>query len=131
MFSKTEKLILSVIGVTRCDIRPICLAIDLLPDMIFMNFIPVSKIFVIRDVYTPVGVILGKSVDTVSRSIGRLANRIWDTAKDRGMLQVLIGHSNLTTPSVAEILIYLAYFIHYDKPLFSALDDIYDLNTIA
>lgn len=76
MFSKSEKLILSIIGITRCDILPICLAIDFLSKMIFTDHIPVGRILFMRDIYAPVGLLLGKSLNTVSRSIGRLANRI-------------------------------------------------------
>ena len=129
MYRKSEILILSVLGCTRSDIRPLACALDIIVDLLFIQRIPKSDIHVTKDVYPQVAARTGKTIAAVSRSIVRMANLCWDTARSQDRLIEVFGRPLCDAPSSADILFYLAFLLHFGQPFFSVLDDLDRLNS--
>lgn len=128
MFSKSERFIRSLLGSTRSDIRPLALSLDRIVFLQFTQQIPKGNIRLIRDVYPQVSLLLGRSHAAIARSTERLANLCWEAAVEQNLLSKIFGRSKLAKPYVSDILFYFACYLHYDKPFFSVLDDLDDLN---
>lgn len=128
---KSEILLHSVFGIIRPDIRPFAYALDILVEYLFVKRIPQGDIHITKVIYPAVALELGKTTCAVSRSIERLANLFWDTAYNQGRIIEFFGRPLYDTPSTNEILFYLAFFLHFEKPFFAILDDLSDLDSPA
>lgn len=128
MYTTPENLVSSILGTTRSDLRPLTVALHVIVQLHLVQRIPRADIKVTRIVYPKVAQYLNKSELAVTRSIERLANLCFDAAKQQNRIEELFGPHLTGTPSAADILFYLAYFLYYGKSLFSvALDsDLFD-----
>lgn len=124
MYTPSEQLIYSILGMTRSDIRPMAKTMDVIIDLHFRQHIAKTDIKITKTVYPQVALLLNKSPSTVSRSVERLANLCWDTALHENRIDKLIGRPHLATPSVSDILFYFCYLLYYRKPFFSLFDDL-------
>lgn len=124
MFTPSERLICSILGITRSDIRPIACSLDVIVELLFRQHIPKGKIRVTYDVYPMVAHLLNKSVSSVSRSTERIANLCWDIACRENRHDELFGRKIHDIPSSSDILFYLAVLLHYGKPLFTVFEDL-------
>lgn len=130
MRTKSERLICSILGTTRSDIRPMALALDIIINLHFTQNISRADIKVTKSVYPQVALCLDRSLSAVSRSIERLANLCWDTAKQQGRLRELIGRNLTDIPATSDILFYLAYLLYFNKPFFTILEDFDNVDRI-
>ena len=80
MFSKTERLLYSVVGSTSTNALPFVCAVDTVYDLLFVRKIPCGNIRVTKDVYPVVAQQLGKSTAAVTRRISYFGNLCWDMA---------------------------------------------------
>ena len=124
MMSKSERLICHILGFTRFDIRPIACALDMIVDLLFVQHVHKGDIHVTKDVYPQVARRLCKSPSAAARSIERLAILCWDTACKENRVLDLFGRRLSDIPTTSDILFYLAFLLHFDKPLFSVLEDL-------
>ncbi len=129
--SKSEKLILSILGIVRSDVRPIAYAVETMADLLFIRCVPMSSIRVTKHIYPVVAQRLRKRTAAVSRSAERLANLCLDAISRQDRVFEFFGRPLYDMPSTSEFLFYLAFLLHFDKPFFSVLDDIDDLNFSA
>ena len=127
---QSEKLITSILGVVRSDIRPMAYCLDVIADLLFVCNISKGDIRITKDVYPVVADMLGKSTSAVSRSVQRLVNMCWDAAYRQNRMMELFGRELCDIPSTGDILFYLAFLLYYHAPLFSILNDLSDLDHI-
>lgn len=128
MLSKSEQLLYFILGLRKNNILPAAYTLDFLVDLIFRQNIPVSNIMITKMVYPKVAVSLHKSSAAIEKSVQRLIRQFWDTAAEKNLLMPLFGRPALAEPSVSEILFYLAFLLYTEKPFFSLLDDLSELN---
>lgn len=126
---QSEKLILSIVGVIRSDIRPMAYCLDVIVDLLFVRNLSKGDIRITKDVYPVVANMLNKSTSAVSRSVQRLVNMCWDAANRQNRMMDLFGRNLCDIPSTGDILFYLAFLLYYHVPLFSMLNDLSDLDT--
>lgn len=120
---KAEKLILSILGIVRSDVRPIVCAVETMADLLFIRCVPMSSIRVTKHIYPAVAQRLRKRSPAVSRSIERLANLCLEAIFRQDRVFEFFGRPLFDMPSTTELLFYLAFLLHFDKPFFSVLDD--------
>ena len=123
MLTRIERLIYSLFGSTRADIRPFIYAIHVVIELHLVQRIPRADIQVTKDVYPQAAQQLNRSTPATARSIERLANLCWDEVCRQGRILELFGREYMDVPSAADVLYYLAYFIYYNKPFFALFDD--------
>lgn len=128
VFSKSERFIHSLLGPTRSDIRPLALSLDRIIFLQFIQQVPKGDIRLSHNVYPHVALLLNRSHAAVARSTERLTNLCWEAAVEQELLMKIIGRSKLAKPYVSDILFYFACYLHFDKPFFSVLNDLDDLN---
>lgn len=127
--SKSEKLILSILGIVRSDIRPISLCVETMADLLFAQHVQISSVRITRHIYPAVALRLGKKPSTVSRSAERLANLCMEAISRQNRAAAFFGRPLYDMPSTTELLFYLAFLLHFGKPFFSVLDDPDDLDS--
>ncbi len=131
MLTKSERLVCSILGTTRSDIRPLSAALDAILSLHFAQNIPRGNIKVTKSVYPQIACQLNKSPSAVSRSVERLANLCWETARKQGRLPELVGRELLDIPATSDVLFYLAYLLYFNKPFFTVLDDLDRLDRLT
>ena len=124
MFTRSERLISSILGSTRWDIRPMACTLDIIIEIHFVKHIPKGDIRLTRSVYPLAAIRLEKSVPAIAKSVERLANLCWDMARGQNRILELVGRDLYDIPSVSDILFYLAYLLYFHKPFFTVLDDL-------
>ena len=121
--TRIERLIYSLFGSTRADIRLLIYAIRVVIELHLVQHIPRADIPVTKTVYPQVAQQLGRSAPATARSIERLANLCWDEVCRQGRILELFGREYMAVPSAADVLYYLAYFIYFNKPFFVLFDE--------
>lgn len=121
MYTKSERLIYSILGTTKSDIRPLTLAIEAIIDIHFIDCVPRWEIKICEAIYQSVADKINKSASSTSRSIQRLSNECWDIAKRRGMINTIVGIDLNESPDPSDIVFYFAFLVHFDKPFFDIL----------
>lgn len=121
--TKTERTIYALIGPTRHNTLPFSSAIDLAIELLFVKHIAMDDIHVTRDLYLPVSRRLGKSPLATSRQIVRLCNLCWDAIRDSGEVEHYLGKPIRDLRAPNEMIFYLAFFIHFDKPFYQVVQN--------
>ena len=124
MFSKTERLLYSVVGSTSTNALPFVCAVDTVYDLLFVRKIPCGNIRVTKDVYPVVAQQLGKSTAAVTRRISYFGNLCWDMAVRENRIVELFGRPLCEAPSTADLLVYFAVFLYYGVPFFTVMEDL-------
>lgn len=121
--TKTERTIYALVGPTRYNTLPFSTAIDLAIDLLFVQHRAMDDIRVTNDIYVPVAREVKKSVSAASRQIVRLCNLCWDTMLAEGVVEEYIGKPIRDLHAPSEIVFYMAFLIHFDKPFFEVVQD--------
>ena len=121
--TKTERTIYSLVGPTRYNTLPFSTAIDLAIELLFVRKVAMETIHVTRDIYVPVARELGKSASAASRQIVRLCNLCWDTLVADGAVEEYLGKPIRDLRAPNEMIFYLAFLIHFDKPFFQVVQE--------
>ena len=124
MFSRTERLLYSIIGSTSTNALPFACAVDMVYDLLFVKNLPRGKIRVTKDVYPAVAQQLGKSTSAVTRRISYFGNLCWDMASREDRIVELFGRPLCEAPSTADLLVYLAALLYYGEPFFTVMENL-------
>ena len=119
--TKTERTIYTLIGPTRHNTLPFSSAVDLAIELLFVRNIAMDDIHVTRDIYAPIARRVGKSVVATSRQIVRLCNLCWDAMVDAGEIEHYLGKSIRDLRAPNEMIFYLAFLIHFDRPFYQVV----------
>ena len=85
--TKSERIIRSIIGAERTNIRALAVAVDITADVLFIQGVPMDEIAVSKDIYPVVANRIGKTIPTTVRQIERTANLCIDALDDPLMEQ--------------------------------------------
>ena len=129
--SKSEKLIWSILGIGRSDVRPLIYCVETMADLLFSKHVQISSVRITKHIYPAVARRLGKNPATVSRSAERLTNLCLEAIFRQNRVFEFFGRPLHDMPSTSELLFYLAFLLHFDKPFFSVLEDADDLDSLA
>jgi len=122
MFSKTERLLYSIVGSTSTNALPFACAVDMVCDLLFTEKLSRGNIRVTKDVYPVVAERLGKSTAAVTRRISYFGNLCWDMAVKENRVVELYGRPLCEAPSTADLLVYFAVLLHYGTPFFTVME---------
>lgn len=121
----TTALVRSILGFTRCNIKPLVYSIDIAYDLIFVQGKERSSLRVTKDVYVDAAKHFPK-IDhkSVVRQIQRSCHRCWNQIrKNKSLRNKFIGNRSLEIESPSEIIFILACYKKYGKPFLEVLDD--------
>ena len=122
--TKTERTIYALIGPTRYNTLPFSAAVDRAVELLFVQNIAMDDIYVTRDIYEPVARSLGKTTAAVSRQIVRLCNLCWDAMMESGEVEQYLGKSIRDLRAPNEMIFYLAFLVHFDKPFYHVVQHV-------
>lgn len=91
-------------------------------DLLFRQKIPMDDIYVGSDVYPVVAKRSGKSLTAATRQIERTANLCLD-ALHSPLAKQYIGRTISARPTPRMLIIYLAFYVHFDKPFFEVIQE--------
>lgn len=117
--SKTEALIRSILGPARRDIRPLVYAVECTLELLVDQGVVMDEILVTKDVYIDVARRLGKSICAVTRGVQRLSRDCWNAMVSRDLVMAYVGAPLSEVHGPAELLFYLAFYLHWDAPFYS------------
>ncbi len=120
--TKEEILIREIIGPGRNEIRGFVCAIQEAKKLLFGERISREDIYVTRDIYPAVARQTNKKAKTAARQIERVGNLCWDSL-DRNLKMKYIGRVLNDIRSPHDMIFYLAYYSHYEKPYFLVLSE--------
>ncbi len=123
--TKEEMLIREIIGPGRNEIRGFVCAVQEAKKLLFGEQIPRDDIFVTRDIYPNVAKKTNKNVRTTARQIERVGNLCWDSL-DKNLKLKYIGRALRDIRSPQDMIFYLAYYSHYEKPYFLVMSEEHD-----
>ena len=107
---KSERIIRTIIGAEKANTHALALSVDVMADLLFRQKIPMDDIYVGSDVYPVVAKRSGKSLTAVTRQIERTAKQY-------------IGRTTSARPTPRMLIIYLAFYVHFDKPFFEVIQE--------
>ena len=112
-----------ILGPTRASILPLALAVERTAYLRFAENRTMDDIAMMKDVYAFVAVQTSKTLANATRTVERLANLCWDAlCADDELMRRFIGKFLPNKPTPSEMLFYLAYVLHFDKPYYLVLD---------
>lgn len=120
--TKSEQLIRSILGPIRSDIRPLSYAVEIAEELLFVQKIPMDDIRVTESIYPAVAEMIERSSGTVARRVERLANFCWDALVERKLVEQYIGEAIQKIRAPRDIIFYLAYYLHFDKPFYKVIE---------
>ena len=119
---KSERIIRTIIGAEKANTHAIALSVEVMADLLFRQKIPMDDIYVGSDVYPVVAKRSGKSLTAVTRQIERTANLCLD-ALHSPLAKQYIGRTTSARPTPRMLIIYLAFYVHFDKPFFEVIQE--------
>ncbi|MCI8808735.1 MAG: hypothetical protein HFF84_01175 [Oscillibacter sp.] len=117
-----EALIRSILGVDRSNLRPLVRAVEITEQLLFIQHIPMDDLYVTKNVYPEVARLMGKSSSAAARQVERLANRCWDVMLSRNLVSQYIGKEIVNIHAPSDMLTYLAFYLHFDRPFFEVIE---------
>lgn len=123
MMTKSELLVRSILGAVRADIRPLTYAIDIAEELLFVQHISMNDIRVTKDVYPQAARQVKRSTAATSRCIERLANLCWDSLAEKELNLQYIGRTLGDIRAPRDLIIYLAFYLHFGRPFFEVITD--------
>lgn len=123
MMTKSELLIRSILGAVRADIRPLAYAIDIAEELLFARHISMNDIRVTKDVYPEAARRVKRSATATARCIERLANLCWDALLEKDLSLRYIGRPLSDIRAPRDVVIYLAFYLHFSRPFFEVIAD--------
>lgn len=112
--TKNEKLVRSILGPARVDVRLLVFAIDIVVEIMFFQGVPMDEIFVTKDVYPSEAQITRSRPSSAVRRIERLLIQYIDYG-DAETLEKVFGRKGRLAFQPHEILFCLAYYSHFGK----------------
>ncbi len=122
MMTKSERLLRSILGPVRADVRPLAYAVDIAGELLFERHIPMDDIRVTKDVYPWVAEQINRSPGAVTRRVERLANLCWDTLMERNLVAAYIGTPLKDIKAPRDLILYLAFYIEFERPFFDVVN---------
>ena len=119
--TKSERIIRSIIGAERTNIRALAVAVDITADVLFIQGVPMDEIAVSKDIYPVVANRIGKTIPPTVRQIERTANLCID-ALDDPLMEQYIGRPLAFRPPPRALIIYLALYLHFGEPFFKVIE---------
>ena len=107
-------------GHTKSDNRPIAYSIAEAADLLFNQNTPWDEIKVTKDIYPGVAKQLGESSSATSHSVERLVDHCWDHMAPQQKIEY-IGRDFEDITSTTDFIVYLAYYLHYNRPYFEVM----------
>ena len=120
MTHKAEQLIQIILGHSRCNLHPLAYSIALTAELLFVHNMSWDEIKITKDIYPAVAKRIGKSTGATARSVERMVNRCWDKITPQ-QKQQYIGRELEDITSTTDFVVYLAYYVYYEKPYFELL----------
>ncbi len=117
--SITEELLRLILGPVRSDIRPLVVAVEHTSDLLYREKMTQSDIHVTTDIYPVVAKRIRKKESTIAKSVERLAMLCWESLDGEQMMQI-IGKCLNRQPAPREVLFYLAFYVHHQRPFYTA-----------
>ena len=121
--TKSELLVRSILGAVRADIRPLTHAVDIAEDLLFVQHISMNDIRVTKDIYPQTAAKINRSIAATSRCIERLANLCWDSLAEKELSLRYIGRALGDIRAPRDLIIYLAFYLHFGRPFFKVIAD--------
>ena len=118
--TKEEALIRSIVGPARCEVRTFACAVNITRHLLFCENLAQDDILVTKHIYPEVAARTGKSCTAVSRQIERMENLCWEHLDAAGQ-RTYIGKQLRDIRAPRDIMIYLAYYSHFNIPYYEVL----------
>lgn len=115
-----ESMLHYLLGPTRSTILPIALAVEYTKHLLFIENRKMDDISVMKDIYPIVAAQTNKTVSNAARMVERQANVCWERM-DAEAKRCIIGKPLYDKPTPAEMLFYLAYYLHFEKPYYQVM----------
>ncbi|HIY00298.1 MAG TPA: hypothetical protein IAA26_00380 [Candidatus Blautia faecipullorum] len=124
--TKEEALIRSILGPVRSEIRTFACAVRITDHLLFEKNMAQDDIRVTKHVYPEVARQTGKSYASVSRKLERMGNLCWDNLGEEGR-RLYIGRQIRDIRAPRDMLFYLAFYCHFDRPYYEVLEEMPEL----
>ena len=120
--TKEEILIRSILGPIRGGVRTFACAVEITSRLLFEEDMAQDDILVTKHVYPEVARKTEKSYMAVARQLERMGNLCWDRLgkKERDLY---IGKQLRDIHAPRDMLFYLAFYCHFDKPYYEVLEE--------
>ena len=118
--TKEEALIRSIVGPARCEVRTFACAVNITRHLLFCENLAQDDILVTKHIYPEVAARTGKSCAAVSRQIERMENLCWEHLDAAGQ-RTYIGKQLRDIRARRDMMIYLAYYSHFNMPYYEVL----------
>ena len=119
--TRTERLIRSIIGDSRCGLRPIVCASDLIAMLILNRHISLEDIQAER-VYAHTARQTGLSPGAAAMRVQRFCRLCWACMEEQGLIFPYIGRIPPKRPKPCFLIGYLAFYACYHISYFEAID---------
>ena len=121
MEKKAYPLLRLIAGAARINLKPLACTIEYCEKLLFELKMDENDILVTKHLYPDVAKRLRMTSTAVSRSVERAGNYCWDRMTP-DQKHRFIGRNLDDISSIAEFIVYLAYYIHHGKPYFEVME---------
>ena len=121
---KSNLLIHSIVPFVRSDLRALSESVAVTANILFVEGLPLDELKITKHVFPAVAKTLDKKVSAVCRAAERLANEVWEHMDD-DMQKTIIGRVVPDIRSTSDLIVYLAYYVYWDKPYFEVIKEQY------
>lgn len=120
MMTREEALIRSIIGPSGGDVCPLAHAVRIMIRLLFSEHMSQDDVQMRTHIYPEVARLTGKTESAVSRQIERVENLCWEHLDAVGQ-RTYIGKQLRDIRAPRDIMIYLAYYSHFNIPYYEVL----------
>ena len=120
MMTKEEAIIRSIIGPSCGEVRTLAHAVRIMARLLFSEHMSQDDVQVSTHIYPEVARLTGKTESAVSRQIERVENLCWEHLDAAGQ-RTYIGKQLRDIRAPRDIMIYLAYYSHFNIPYYEVL----------
>lgn len=115
--TESERLLRSILGPTRSDIRPLAFAIAVAEELLFNQGLAMDDVQITKQIYPMVARQFRKTDNAAAKCVERLSRLCWEAMVAQNLVAQYLGRAIQQSPTPRSLIVYLAVYSHTGSPL--------------
>ena len=121
--TESERLLRSILGPTRSDIRPLAFAIAVAEELLFNQGLAMDDVQITKQIYPMVARQFRKTDNAAAKCVERLSRLCWEAMVAQDLVAQYLGRAIQQSPTPRSLIVYLAVYSHTGSPFYTVIEE--------
>lgn len=121
--TESERLLHSILGPTRSDIRPLAFAIAVAEELLFNQGLAMDDVQITKQIYPMVARQFRKTDNAAAKCVERLSRLCWEAMVAQDLVAQYLGRAIQQSPTPRSLIVYLAVYSHTGSPFYTVIEE--------